>query len=50
MERLQLYEGASGQVVEVHQGSEPAEFWQSIGGQGPITTVSQYDLDYEQQQ
>jgi hypothetical protein len=44
---IQKYEGAQGdEVVEVHQGREPNDFWEHIGRCGPISEVADY-ADYQ---
>eukprot|EP00013_Stygamoeba_regulata_P006041 CAMPEP_0177639568 /NCGR_PEP_ID=MMETSP0447-20121125/6090_1 /TAXON_ID=0 /ORGANISM="Stygamoeba regulata, Strain BSH-02190019" /LENGTH=747 /DNA_ID=CAMNT_0019141603 /DNA_START=122 /DNA_END=2365 /DNA_ORIENTATION=- len=44
--RLQRYENATTNVVKVAQGEETPEFWEVIGGEGPVSEVASYDQPY----
>jgi hypothetical protein len=44
---LKKYERASSNVVDEVQGSESDEFWQAIGGQGPVSEVPAYNRDFD---
>lgn len=46
---MRKYEDAPGVIVEVHQGSEPNDFWESIGGPGPVSEVPSYS-DYAEEE
>lgn len=47
---IEKYEDAQDcEVVEVHSGSEPDGFWESIGGSGPVSEVMEY-TDYQDEE